>query len=79
MKLQSQKIKKSLAKEYLILISILGLSFVIAYLIFPIWNWNDYTKESIRIFDWELFWWILGISYVVRLIILSVNVLKPNE
>ncbi|PQJ32669.1 hypothetical protein BST92_12340 [Nonlabens arenilitoris] len=70
--------KKILAKEYLILLSIVCVSAMLAYLIFPIWLWNDYLKESIRIFDWNLFKTSFVILILIRLVIASVKTLQSK-
>jgi heme O synthase-like polyprenyltransferase len=70
--------KKILAKEYLILLSIVSVSAVLAYLLFPIWRWNDYTRESSRIFDWELFKISIISLFLLRLLIISVKTLRSK-
>lgn len=69
------KVKKSFAKEYIIFVIILLTAFVMAYFVYPVWDWNYKAKESLRFFDWRVFRMTFGIAYILRFLILSISIL----
>jgi len=65
--------KKRFAKEWLFLLIVAMLSFVIAYFILPKWGWDNTAKESIRLLNIKVIPIIILFAYVLRITIVSIK------